>query len=301
MIIRKTIAAIILAIACASPAASPQAAPACDRACLKGFADQYLDALVKHDAKGLAVAPNLKATENGMPFKLGEGFWKTAAPGNGYRMYVLDPETGGAAVQAVLAEKGDLALFLLRLKVADKKITEVETIVARKDIASGAIWAPETLKQPSEFFTTPIRRAEQNSRLELMAAADAYWRAFETNGTPDYHPAPFLPNTNRWENGLQTTNRKAGNFGPYTAAEQFDRGLFQGRAFPDRRFPVVDTETGVVLSIVRFGRKPGAKASSNVPENVEPIGAEFFSVRAGRIQEVQVVMTLLPPNTPTGW
>jgi hypothetical protein len=299
--IARVIAVIVLAIACAAPAASAQAASACDRACLKGFADQYLDALVKHDAKGLAVAANLKATENGMPLKLGEGFWKTAAPGNGYRMYVLDPQTGGAAVQAVLAEKGDLALFLLRLKVADKKITEVETIVARKDIASGAIWAPETLKAPSEFFTMPIRRAEQNSRLELMAAADAYFRAFETNGTPDYHPAPFLPNTNRWENGLQTTNRKAGNFGPYTAAEQFDRGLFPGRAFPDRRHAVVDTETGVVLSIVRFGRQPGAKGSSNVPENVEPIAAEIFSVRAGRIQEVQVVMTLLPPNTPTGW
>jgi hypothetical protein len=302
MITRRIIARSLAAIALAfTPLASAQPAPSCDRACLKGFADQYLDAMLKHDAKPLPVARNLKATENGTPLKLGEGFWKTAQAGNGYRMYVLDPETGAAAVQAVLSENNELALFLLRLKIEDKKIAEVETIVARKGIASGAIWAPETLKQPSEFFTTPIRRAEQNSRLELMAAADAYFRAFETNGTPDYHPAPFLPNTNRWENGLQTTNRKAGNFGPYTAAEQFDRGLFPGRAFRDRRYPVVDAETGVVLSIVRFGRQPGAKGSSNVPDNVEPIGAEIFSVRKGFIQEIQVVMTLLPPNTPTGW
>jgi hypothetical protein len=301
-IVSRTLVVIAFGAACAaSLAASAQTPAACDRACLKGFADQYLDALLKHDPKPLPVARNLKATENGAPLKLGEGFWRTAAAGNGYRIYVIDLETGGAAVQAVLSENGELALFLLRLRIEERKIAEVETIIARKGVASGAIWAPETLKTPSEFFTTPLRRAEQNSRLELMAAADAYFRAFETNGTPDYHPAPFLPNTNRWENGMQTTNKKAGNFGPYTASEQFDRGLFPGRAFRDRRYPVVDTETGVVLSIVRFGRQPGAKGSPNVPDNVEPIGAEIFSVRKGFIQEIQVVMTLLPPNTPTGW
>jgi hypothetical protein len=38
---------------------------------------------------------------------------------------------------------------------------------------------------------------ERNSRFELLAAADAYFRSFETNGTPDYIPAPLLPEADR--------------------------------------------------------------------------------------------------------
>jgi hypothetical protein len=35
----------------------------------------------------------------------------------------------------------------------------------------------------------------------------------------------------------------------------FDEGRFLGRNIWDRRYPVVDEERGVVLSIVRFGRQ----------------------------------------------
>jgi hypothetical protein len=272
--------------------------PACDRACLKTFTDAYFDALATHDPSGLPVAPDIKFTENGKTLKLGQGFWKTAGSTT-YRMEIFDPEKGGAAVQAVVTEGDELAMFLLRLKVVEGKIREVETLLARKG-ASGQIWAPQTLKNPSKNFTLSIRKAEQNSRLELMATANAYWRAFETNGTPDYHPAPFLPDANRFENGLQTTNRKLGDFGPYSAAEQFDRGLFQGRRIYDRRFPVVDTERGVVLSIVRFGRREGVEIP-NYPKTVAPLVAEIFAVKSGRIQEIQVVMLTIPANDPTGW
>jgi hypothetical protein len=272
----------------------------CDRACLKGFVDRYFDALAKHDPRGLAVTPTVKFTENGAQLKLGEGFWKAAGTTT-YRMEIYDPEHGDAAAQAVVRENDDLVMFMLRLKVAAQKISEVETIVARKGVSSGEIWAPQTLKEPSANFTLSIRPAEQSSRFELMAAADAYWRAFETNGTPDYHPAPFLPDANRFENGLQTTNRKLKDWGPYTAAEQFDRGLFQGRRIYDRRYPVVDVERGVALSIVRFGYKEGVKLPNMSTANQSPLVAEFFCIHAGKIQEIQVVMTTMPTTAPTGW
>lgn len=273
--------------------------PACDRQCLQGFTDLYLESLARHDISKLPLAPKVKFTENGVPKKLGEGLWKTAGETT-YRMEIFDPERGDAAVQAVVRENDTLAMLMLRLKVIEKKISEVETIVARKGAASGPIWAAEKLTRTPPNFMLSIRPAEQNSRLELLATADAYWRAFETNGTPDYHPAPFLPDANRFENGLQTTNVKLPNFGPYTAAEQFDRGLFPGRLIYDRRYPVVDVERGVALSIVRFGRREGV-TTPNVPADSAPLVAEFFAVKSGRIQEIQVIMTLLPATTPTGW
>ena len=295
--------ATVLAMACFTAAQAAEHTD-CDRACLHGIADVYFDALAKHDASKLPVTTDVKFTENGQQLKLGEGLWKTAGTAT-YRMEIFDPEHGDAGIQAVLHENNDLMLLMLRLKVIHKKISEVETIVARKNVSSAYIWAPETLKEPSHNFTLSIRPAEQNSRLELMAASDAYWRAFETNGTPDYHPAPFLPDANRFENGLQTTNRKIGTFGPYTAAEQFDRGLFKGGAIQERRYPVVDTERGVVLSIVRFGRQDSLPADQGVgsspPSTARPLVAEFFAVKSGKIQEIQVVMTTMPGNSPTGW
>ena len=49
-------------------------APACDRACLTGFIDQYLDALVAQDAKRVALAADVKYTENGQRLALPDGF-----------------------------------------------------------------------------------------------------------------------------------------------------------------------------------------------------------------------------------
>ena len=90
--------------------------------------------------------------------------------------------------------------------------------------------------------------------MHLIAAADSYWRAFQTNGTPGYHRARLLPDSVRFENGLQTTGLVRD--GVYNdTARGFDEGRFIGRNIWDRRYPVVDEERGVVLSIVRFGLK----------------------------------------------
>lgn len=295
---RKAVVAFIAVLAALTPRLALAAdAPAggCDRACLKGFVDGYFDALSRNDASKLPVTANVRFTENGERLKLGEGFWKTAGK-SGYRLELYDPEQGTAGVQAVVQEAAGPALYVARLKVENGRISEVETIVARKG-SYGALWAPENLKEVSPGFSLSIRKAEQNSRLELLAAADAYWRAFETNGTPDYHPAPLLPSTRRFENGVQTTLNTTRPNGPLSASEQFDRGMFKGGRITDRRYPVVDLERGVVMSIVRFGpREATATRAADLP-----LVMEAFAVEAGRIHEVQVVLISRPVGSPTGW
>ena len=80
----------------------------------------------------------------------------------------------------------------------------------------------------------------------------------------------------------------------------FDEGRFIGRNIWDRRYPVVDEERGVVLSIVRFGLKGGAKSQSTATAN-DRLVAEFFAIKSGYIQEIQAVLFNLPDEKPTGW
>ena len=178
------------------------AASTCDRACLKGFVDNYLAALAKHDPTPLPVAPNVKFTENGSPMKLGDGLWKTAGATT-YRLYLLDPTSGGAALQSVIKENDALTSFFLRLKIADKKITEIETIVTRKNESN--VFAPEKLTAPEPLWAEVVPPAERATREQLIAAANAYFDAIETQ-SGNYKPAPFAADCNRFENGGQTTN-----------------------------------------------------------------------------------------------
>ena len=189
-------------------------------------------------------------------------------------------------------------MYTVRLKVLDGRITAIETIRANKGEAD-RLWDPDGLKDVSPALQLTMREADQDSYYGLIAAAESYWRAFQTNGTPEYHRAALMPDAKRFENGLQTTGMVRD--GAYvSAAAGFDQGRFIGRNLWDRRYPVVDTERGIVLSIVRFGLKDGAKSQSTATSNDRLVG-EFFAVKNGQIQEVHAVLFNLQDAQPTGW
>ena len=108
----------------------------------------------------------------------------------------------------MLNADGSKTMYMVRLKVLDGAITEVETIKANKGEAD-RLWDPDWLTTVSPALQLTIREADQDSYYGLIAAAEGYWRAFQTNGTPDYHRASLLPDTLRFENGLQTTGHGA--------------------------------------------------------------------------------------------
>jgi hypothetical protein len=288
-------AAVLVAAIALQPV---QAKTACDRACLTGFLDTFFNALTANKAGTVPLAPNAKVTLNGQQMKLDQALWESADR-IVYRWDIANTQLGDAASEAVvLNADGSKTMYVVRLKVLDGRITEVETIKANKGEAD-RLWDPDGLKEVSPALKLTIREADQDSYYALIAAAESYWRAFQTNGTKDYHPASLLPDTKRFENGLQTTGMvRDGAF--VSAAQGFDDGRFIGRNLWDRRYPVVDTERGIVLSIVRFGLKDGAKSQSVATSN-DRLVAEFFAVKAGRIQEVHAVLFNLPDAKPTGW
>ena len=267
---------------------------ACDSACLKGFVDGYLDALAARDPGKLPASAPIKFTENGRVLDLGEGFWKTAGTPVRYRDYLLDPESGGAAALTAFTEYTGTAQLFVRLKVVDRRITEIETIVAR--VGDQRWFAPENLSNLSDIFARPVPAAERHSRAELAAAADAYFTAVQTEGTPAFVQAPFDPALKRFENGQQTTNVTANPIlerHTWTPILQLERASYKGTIVTDRRYPIVDVEHGSVLAVATF-RREGADTSTLLL-------AEIFKYTGGRLREIRAVILNLPNGAGTGW
>jgi hypothetical protein len=280
----------------AAPAAHAQIG--CDRACLTGYIDTYFNALIANDARPVPLASNVKITHNGKAMDLAASFWDNADSAV-YRWDIANERLGDTGTEAVIQNSdGTKTMLMVRLKVINGAITEVETIKANEGEAD-RLWGPDQLIEVSPNLQLSIPEAEQDSYYRLIAAAESYWRAFQTNGTPDYHRADLLPDSTRWENGFQTTGLVRD--GAYvTTASGFDQGRFIGRNLWDRRYPVVDTERGIVLSIVRFGLKDGMESQSVATSNTRLVG-EFFAVQAGLISEIHAVLFNLPETEPSGW
>ena len=271
---------------------------ACDRACLTGFADTWLNALTANNPRPVPLANGAKITNNGKLGDINATFWESADRIT-YRWDIVNQRRGDTATVAVVQNADNSkTMLMVRLKVQDSRITEAEVIRANEGDADN-LWDIDTLTAVSPNLTLQIPEAEQDSYYRLIAAAESYWRAFQTNGTPAYKRADMMPDTKRIENGWQTTGMvRDGIF--VTANSAFDEGRFQGRNIWDRRYPVVDEERGIALAIVRFGMKDGPQDMPAGPRS-DRLVAEFFSVKNGMIAEVNAVLVNLDDAEPSGW
>jgi hypothetical protein len=265
------------------------AAQACDRQCLTRLVDRYLSALIARDPARLAVAPDVRFTENGHDLRLGEGLWQSTLRPGSYRVYIVDPDNGAAAAQTVLYRGTDTLQVLVRLAVRDTLIHEIETLIARR--GDTCCWSPTSLDSLSSAFSEDLPSGALVSRAELLAIVEGYFTALHTGGTADYRPAKVDDQTTRWENGQRTTNVPGRSpIVNATAPVQMDRGMFAPLQVVNRRYLAVDPQKGTALAIVLF----------NQPNRPRPttIIAEFFKIASGTIREIRAVMV---GTDPTGW
>jgi hypothetical protein len=295
--------AAALALALAAPA-FPQATKSgpCDRACLEAFADQYMDALIAHDPKGLPLSTKLKNTENGQRLNPGDGFWRTATAKGKYRLFVDDPQTGVVALMTTMTEAtGPQAVqvpIAIRLKIDSRQIAEIETFVVRTGLSGGTgAKELETLGNPNPLFLSTIPTAERASRDDLVKTANLYFSTLEKNdGKGNY--SFFADDCERLEDGQQTThnpNFRTGSgfaaapggrggakqaepappptgFNPATLGckEQFASGYFHFvTRIRDRRFVAVDTERGLVFSFVFFDHAAGKNRNYKMADGTD--------------------------------
>src|SRR5690606_38637692 len=146
----------------------------------------YYAALVANDPRALPQAANARITLNGKVVALADAFWDTAKSVR-WRFDIVNERLGDTGSQAVVVnEDGSDTMDIVRLKVAPGAITEMEIVRAFRGDAGDAWWGPEQLDpEPSDFLKLPIPPSERDSYYKLVSVADGYFRAFQTNGTPD--------------------------------------------------------------------------------------------------------------------
>lgn len=266
------------------------AADACDRQCLRGFVTTYLNALVAHNPSALPVAANVKFTEDSVQKKLGEGLWQTASKLSTFRQDILDVQQNTAASLVVLEEGSSPVLFTLRLKIADQKIREIETMVVHNQ-AEGMIFAIDAIKTPSQAMNLELTPAQRNSREEDVDIATRYPAGLKI-GSFVKADTPFASDAYRFENG----RLMAGPGCTFLAGcENIKNQRLTTLAGIKYREPIVDQEQGMVLLRMNFG--PG---SVRGPDPVL-VPWEIFKVYGGQIHAVEAFMKVFPASMGTGW
>jgi hypothetical protein len=262
---------------------------ACDRECLRGFITQYLDALVAHDPKKLATAPNVRFTEDTKTMPLGEGLWKGASKVRSYRQDFLDVRDGQAMSYVVVEENGMPVMFVLRLKIADRKITEIETMVTRNK-AEGAIFQIDNLTTPRATLNVAPDASQKMSREQLIRISEFYPTGLKVGGSFDTVNAPFAPDAYRIENGAVSA-------GPGARAGSENIRTQRVIAHPDVTYRVaaVDEELGVVILRQDFGN------TGNYGPGNALTTFELFKIYGGQIHAVEAFIDIMPENTPSGW
>ncbi|HXQ25819.1 MAG TPA: hypothetical protein VN822_05365 [Candidatus Acidoferrales bacterium] len=302
------------------------ASGACDRDCLNGFVDRYLDAVVAHDPSRLTVTKSVKFTEDGQRLELGDGFWRTGTERGTYKFYMDDPVAGQVVFFGTMREAGTPVSLVLRLKIEDKKIAEIETIVVREGMnparstETGAE-AFEKMGGPDPLFLAIVPPAERVSRDELAQTANKYFSGMQMNdGKGDY--SFFADDCSRVENGMQATrgrdtmasNSSQGNsYGAVQGCKaQFQTGLLHFvTRIRDRRFVVLDTEHGVALAFIFFDHAAGNTRTFQTPDGKTVTAgptnpwtwemAEAFKVEKGQIRRIQAIFHRCPYGMGSGW
>jgi hypothetical protein len=296
----------------------------CNRACLENVVEQYLTALVAHDPKRLPLSKDVKYTENAQVMELGDGFWKTAEGRGNYTHVFADPEFGQVAYMGTMREAGAPLLMSLRLRIELGRITEIESVFFKPGGGGpNNIADMDKPYKPEDIWFKSIPPAQQMSRQELIAVADAYFTGLQKNdgkgigGTGTY---PFTPDCHRIENGSPTTNvPKPPNTPPDAVnpfwmycLSQFKLGAYYVvQSIHNRRYPVVDRERGIVYAHCVFDQgtvskgvlsdgRPHQYPGFNRPSSI--LVTEAFLIENGKIRRVEMVGpgALYHINSPWG-
>jgi hypothetical protein len=320
---RRLTAAILGALTLA--AAAPAAAQSCDRACLSDLADRYVAALMKRDPSGLPFATGAKFTENTARLKVGEGLWLGASADSlAFKYPVIDVPAGQVGLMAFMKEHGRPIILILRLKVADRRIAEVQQIVQRE------IPHPESpgLRLPRPAMLADVTPARRTPRAEIARIADSYFDALVANNGD---LTPFADDCSRHESGERATHvsqsvAATSALGRGTQADsalqkilqmgcrdQVSSNILAHITRIEPRGPIlIDDEKGLAMAFPVFVHRgdvqtvklrgvPGVDTLDTPTRPSDTHAGEIFKIWGGQIHEVEVGGVRLPYGLPTGW
>ncbi len=268
------------------------ASAACDRECLRGTMTTFLYALLEHDASKVPVAEAVRVTEDGVEKPLAKvGLLSTVTRLRGYRQDILDERAGMAGADVIVEEVGAPVMLVVRLKVVDGKITEIETVATRSR-SDGLIFNIDGLSAPSEAMNYAPRPEQLASREDAIKAAMHYPTGLNAAKTFAAVNAPFAPNAYRYENGQVMAGPDC-KFAPgcQNISTQ-SLAIFERLGDVQTRVIGVDERLGVVWLRMAWGVRQEGGEQLTVWES--------FKVYDGQIHAVEAFMKIMPVELRSG-
>ena len=278
---------------------------------LYGVLDRYLAALSSRNPARVEWAKSVRTSENNVMMPVvDEGLWGTIIGIGDYKLRFADTRNGEVGYFGTVHEVGEESAYSVRLKVDAKgHVSEAETIVVRQSdsgikFENPRYWDKPILNSNAEY---PVSRAE------MIKLSDGYFSTLQKNdGT--LH-TKFHPDTNRVENGVQTThNPEFAKIVPVSALgceEQFRMGNYRyDDRLRSRRFPLVDEERGLVLAfgfidyagrLGEYQLTDGRTVKSPVLRPHSFYLAELFKIDSGMIMQIEANFITVPYYMPSPW
>lgn len=262
------------------------AAESCDKACLESMADQYRAAYRAHDPSMIPVANDVMFVENNIEMPFPEGTWDTVTEELGPALTLSDPFTGNVTIFTAIMQNDVPTFLAIRLKIGDRKIREIEHILATERTLSGP---PTPMGDVTEYVHDPVINEtippeDRLSRKELVRKADGYYKTLARNDG-EIRGTCFHDNATRRENGLLFQKIREG----------FESGRYYFNNRVRRTHFMVDEARGVVVSrgfidhkgvLDEYTLTNGEEVRSPFREPHSWAFIEMFKVRDGCIDAV---------------
>jgi len=246
--------------------------------------------MIAHKPEALPLASNVRFTEDCKEMKIGEGIWKDISRLRDYRRDVLDVRQGVAVSFLVVEEANSPVLFVMRLKIVDNKIGEIETMAVRGQ-KEGMLFNPQNLQTVSKMMTYVPNTAERNSREDAIRIAVTYPAGLKV-GSFVKVDSPMAPDAYRYENGQLMAGPGCTFF---KGCENMKSQMIPTLSKITHRVVAVDEELGVVVVRMNFG--PGSTFEGSGELDVW----HSFKIYGGQIHAAEAYCEIVPSGTKSGW
>ena len=256
-------------VLCVSLATSVQgmAQAPCTRTDLQSAVDSYIAAQRSGNTASLSLAPSAKYIENTVETPFDKGIVKSPLKID-FNRSLLDTQICETFTEVIVTDKSHPYVLGVRLKVANRRISELETLVTDAD--DWLFNADNYLKYSPVENWGVIPAGSRDSRQTLIAAATAYFDIFADNNVK----VPWGTPCNRLEGGIRT--------GRGMPDDSCNVGVPSGMKLTNHRF-IADPETGSVVGFIRW--------PSGVPDS------HLFRVESGKLRFVHsLTVCTVQPN-----
>jgi hypothetical protein len=252
----------------------------------------FLYALVENDAGGLPIADSVRVTEDAIEKPLARlGLLNTVTGLQGYRQDIIDERAGMAGTHVMVEESGAPVMLVVRLKVEDNEIIEIETIATR-NAADGLIFNLTGLHAPSKVMNYAPQPSQLASRADAIAAAMHYPEGLNAAQTFAAVDAPFAPDAYRYENGQMMAGPDCTFAAGCQDISTQSLAIFERLGDVATRIIGVDERMGIVWLRMAWGAREEGGDQLTV--------WEMFKVYDGQIHAVEAFMKILPIELRSG-